>query len=193
MKARLSRVIASLGFKPSRTARNLSLGLKGCIGVVVDSIQDPWFTQLLTGMEEELQSRDTSLMLLSLELRDRYDPAIAFEWIDERRVDGLIIAKCHRRDKALVRAALDAQVPMVAIAPDEALANVDVVRADNIAAGRALGAHLAELRSYTSGVCRWAARLGRVPPSSARVARGTQESRYPDARGGHQFLRQLRG
>jgi DNA-binding LacI/PurR family transcriptional regulator len=66
----LSRVIASLGYKPSRTARNLSLGLKGCIGVVVDSIQDPWFTQLLTGMEEELQSRDTSLMLLSLELRD---------------------------------------------------------------------------------------------------------------------------
>ena len=54
MKARLSRVIASLGYKPSRTARNLSLGLKGCIGVVVDSIQDPWFTQLLTGMEEEL-------------------------------------------------------------------------------------------------------------------------------------------
>lgn len=145
MKARLSRVIASLGYKPSRTARNLSLGLKGCIGVVVDSIQDPWFTQLLTGMEEELQSRDTSLMLLSLELRDRYDPAIAFEWIDERRVDGLIIAKCHRRDKALVRAALDAKVPMVAIAPDEALANLDVVRADNIAAGRALGAHLAEL------------------------------------------------
>ena len=145
MKARLSRVIASLGYKPSRTARNLSLGLKGCIGVVVDSIQDPWFTQLLTGMEEELQSRDTSLMLLSLELRDRYDPAIAFEWIDERRVDGLIIAKCHRRDKALVRAALEAQVPMVAIAPDDALANVAVVRADNIAAGRALGAHLDEL------------------------------------------------
>lgn len=145
MKARLSRVIESLGYKPSRTARNLSLGLKGCIGVVVDSIQDPWFTQLLTGMEEELQSRDTSLMLLSLELRDRYDPAIAFEWIEEHRVDGLIIAKCHRRDKALVHAAFGAHIPLVAIAPDEALAQVAVVRADNIAAGRALGAHLAEL------------------------------------------------
>jgi LacI family transcriptional regulator len=145
MKARLSQVIESLGYKPSRTARNLSLGLKGCIGVVVDSIQDPWFTQLLTGMEEELQSRDTSLMLLSLELRDTYDPAIAFEWIDERRVDGLIIAKCHRRDKALVSAALDAQIPIVAIAPDETLTDVSVLRADNIAAGRALGAHLAEL------------------------------------------------
>jgi LacI family transcriptional regulator, galactose operon repressor len=145
MKARLSRVIESLGYKPSRTARNLSLGLKGCIGVVVDSIQDPWFTQLLTGMEEELQSRDTSLMLLSLELRDTYDAAIAYEWIEDRRVDGLIIAKCHRRDKALVRAALDAQIPIVAIAPDEALTDITVVRADNIGAGRTLGAHLAEL------------------------------------------------
>ena len=145
MKARLSRVIESLGYKPSRTARNLSLGLKGCIGVVVDSIQDPWFTQLLTGMEEELQVRDTSLMLLSLELRDRYDPAIAFEWIDERRVDGLIIAKCHRRDKTLAAAAMDAHIPIVAVAPDETLTGVSILRADNIAAGRALGAHLAGL------------------------------------------------
>jgi LacI family transcriptional regulator len=145
MKARLSQVIESLGYKPSRTARNLSLGLKGCIGVVVDSIQDPWFTQLLTGMEEELQSRDISLMLLSLELRDTYDPAIAFEWIDEHRVDGLIIAKCHRRDKALVRAALDAHLPIVAVAPDETLTDVAILRADNRAAGRTLGAHLAEL------------------------------------------------
>ena len=145
MKAHLSRVIEGLGYKPSRTARNLSLGLKGCIGVVVDSIQDPWFTQLLTGMEEELQSRDISLMLLSLELRDTYDPAIALEWIDERRVDGLIIAKCHRRDKPLVNAALDAQLPIVAVAPDETLSDVAVLRADNIGAGRTLGAHLADL------------------------------------------------
>ena len=145
VKARLSRVIESLGYKPSRTARNLSLGLKGCIGVVVDSIQDPWFTQLLTGMEEELQARDVSLMLLSLELRDNYDPAIAFEWIDERRVDGLIIAKCHRRDKALLKSAIDAHVPIVAVAPDEARTDLTVLRADNIAAGRTLGAHLAEL------------------------------------------------
>jgi LacI family transcriptional regulator len=145
LKKRLSTVIESLGFTPSRTARNLSLGLKGCIGVVVDSIQDPWFTQLLTGMEEELQSRDVSLMLLSLELRDRYDPTLAFEWIHERRVDGLIIAKCHRRDKPLVEAAAAAGIPLVAIAPDQALSGVPVIRGDNIEAGRLVAEHLAEL------------------------------------------------
>jgi LacI family transcriptional regulator len=152
-KARLQRVIKSLGYKPSRTARNLSLGLKGCIGVVVDSIEDPWFTQLLTGLEEELQLRDASLMLLSLELGRKYDPTLAFEWIHERRVDGLIIAKCHRRDAGLVQASLHAQVPIVAVAPDQALADVAVIRADNIAAGRALGAHLADLGHTRIAFC----------------------------------------
>lgn len=145
LKARLSAVIESLGYKPSRTARNLSLGLKGCIGVVVDSIQDPWFTELLTGMEEELQSRDVSLMLLSLELRDQYDPSLAFEWIRERRVDGLIVAKCHRRDKPLVDTAGAAGIPLVAVAPDQALTGVSVIRSDNISGGRLVGAHLVEL------------------------------------------------
>jgi DNA-binding LacI/PurR family transcriptional regulator len=44
-----------------------------------------------------------------------------------------------------VNAALDAQLPLVAVAPDETLGEVAVLRADNIAAGRTLGAHLAEL------------------------------------------------
>jgi LacI family transcriptional regulator len=145
MKARLSGVIESLCYSRSATARNLSLGLKGCIGVVVDSIQDPWFTQLLTGMEEELQTRDTSLMLLSLELRNKYDPAIAFEWIQERRVDGLIIAKCHRREMPLVDAAIAAQIPIVTVAPDQPMTGVSVIRGDNIGAGRTIAAHLADL------------------------------------------------
>ncbi len=145
MKARLSGIIESLGYSRSSTARNLSLGLKGCIGVAVDSIQDPWFTQLLTGMEEELQTRDTSLMLLSLELRNEYDPTIALEWIDERRVDGLIIAKCHRRDMPLVEAAIDSQIPLVTVAPDQAMRDVSVIRGDNIGAGRLIAAHLTDL------------------------------------------------
>jgi len=40
---------------------------------------------------------------------------------------------------------LDAQLPIVAVAPDETLTDVAVLRADNIVAGRTLGAHLAEL------------------------------------------------
>ena len=74
----------------SWTARNLSLGRRGCIGVAVDSSSDPWFVQLLMGIEEELSARDTGLMLSSLELRGQYDPTLVFSWIRDRRVDGLV-------------------------------------------------------------------------------------------------------
>ena len=71
------------------------------------------------GIEEELSARDTGLMLSSLELRGQYDPALVFAWIRDRRVDGLILAKSQRRERALLKAAIEAQLPTVIIAPDE--------------------------------------------------------------------------
>lgn len=145
VQARLSEVIAALGYARSWTARNLSLGRRGSIGVAVDSSADPWFVQLLTGIEEGLAAHDTGLMLASVELRGQYDPAIVFSWIQNRRVDGLIIAKSQRRERALLKAAVDAQLPVVIIAPDETATDVQVVRCNNIAGGALAAAHLAGL------------------------------------------------
>ncbi len=144
-RARLAEVIAELGYVRSWTARNLSLGLKGSVGVVVDSSQDLWFTQLLAGIEEELSTRDTSLMLASLELSGRYDPRIVQRWIQEHRVDGVILVKSQRRERALVHEFVEARMPIVMVAPDEAVANLNVVRCDNRAAGAAVAHHLAKL------------------------------------------------
>jgi DNA-binding LacI/PurR family transcriptional regulator len=145
VQAKLSEVIAALGYSRSWTARNLSLGRRGCIGVVVDSSADPWFVQLLTGIEEELGLRDTGLLLASLELRGQYDPSLVFTWIRDRRVDGLVIAKSQRRERALLKAAIEAQLPTVIIAPDEISTDVQVVRCNNVAAGATVASHLAGL------------------------------------------------
>ena len=104
-KKRISKVIAELGYSRSRNARNLSLGRTApVLGVIVDSTLDLWFAQLLAGIEEELSGHDANLMLASLDLRGHYDDHLVFEWIRERRVDGLIIASpgsgsggCSRR------------------------------------------------------------------------------------------------
>ncbi len=145
VRARLTSVIADLGYSRSWTARNLSLGRRGSIGVIVDSSEDPWFVQLLTGIEEELATRDASLMLASLELLGRYDPTRAFEWIRGHRVDGLIMAKSQRRDRALFHAASEARIPTVAVVPDEVTTDVQVLHCNNIEAGGAVAAHLIEL------------------------------------------------
>ena len=145
VRARLAEVIAELGYSRSSAARNLSLGRKGSIGVVVDSSQDLWFTQLLTGIEEELASRDLSLMLASLELRGRYDASVVAGWIRDRRVDGIVMAKSRRRERPLLRAAAEARLPVALVAPDETLAGMPVVRCDNYGAGAAVAHHLAGL------------------------------------------------
>jgi LacI family transcriptional regulator len=145
VRARLSDVIARLGYSRSWTARNLSLGRKGCIGVAVDTTEDPWFTQLLTGMEEELSTRDTSLMLASLELRGNYDARIVHEWIRGRRIDGLVLPKSSRRERPLLKAVVESQLPTVLVAPHEIVADVTVLRGDNLSAGRTVAAHLADL------------------------------------------------
>src|SRR5581483_5433987 len=95
VRARLADVIKTLGYSRSWTARNLSLGRKGSIGVVVDSSEDPWFVQVLSGIQEELVAHDTSLMLASVELGGAYDPALVLEWIRAHRVDGVIVAKAQ--------------------------------------------------------------------------------------------------
>ncbi len=145
VRARLSAVIAELGYSRSWTARNLSIGRRGSIGVVVDSSDDPWFVQLLLGIEEELATRDSSLMLASLELADHYDPIHVLDWIASHRVDGLILAKSQRRDRALLRAAVEARLPTVVVAPDETTTDVQVLHCLNVEAGASLANHLADL------------------------------------------------
>jgi LacI family transcriptional regulator len=145
VRARLSAIIEELGYARSWTARNLSLGRRGSIGVVVDASDDPWFVQLLRGIEEELATRDTSLMLASTERRNTYEPKLVFDWIREHRVDGLIIAKAQRRERALFHAAVEAKLPVVAVVPDEQMTHVQVLRSNNLAAGSIVANHLANL------------------------------------------------
>ena len=145
VRERLAKIIAELGYTRSATARNLSLGLKGCFGVVVDSIEDPWFTQFLMGIEEELVVHDTSLMLASLELRGSYDPGIVTSWIRDQRVDGLILAKSQRRDQPLVEAAIQARLPVVMVVPFEMWEHTQILHCDNHAAGVTVANHLAQL------------------------------------------------
>jgi LacI family transcriptional regulator len=144
-KGRISKAIDTLGYARSTTARNLSLGRKGSIGVVVDSTLDPWFVQLLAGIEEELSIRDTSLMLASLELRGHYDASLVLQWIREKRVDGIIIAKSQKRERFLLNAAIEKRIPAVTVAPDEAVDHIQVVRCNNIAGGAAVADLLVDL------------------------------------------------
>lgn len=145
VRSRVEKVIKSLGYVPSPTARSLKYGRKGCIGVVVESVHGPWFMGLLSGMEEELTKRRISVLLGGLVARGRYDSSTVASWISERRIDGLVFARYTRKERDLLAAAQAAQIPMTFICPDETEELRYVARCRNFEAGRAIGGHLVEL------------------------------------------------
>ncbi|HXU01174.1 MAG TPA: LacI family DNA-binding transcriptional regulator [Polyangia bacterium] len=145
VRARVEQAARELNYTPSPIARNLKTGRQGCIGVVVESSQCSWFTQVLGGIEEALADKTVSALLGSLNLRGSYDASTIERWIADRRIDGLIFARCTRQEEGLVSQARQAQIPMVFIAPDENFAAGPVFVARNREAGRTLAEHLIAL------------------------------------------------
>jgi LacI family transcriptional regulator len=150
VRERVQKAAKDLGYTPSSIARNLKMGRQGCIGVIVESSQGSWFTEVLGGIEEALVGKTPSatpsaLLLSSLSLRGRYDSSAVAGWIAEKRVDGLIFARCTRREADLVERARQAHIPMVFVAPDEHFGAGPVFVSRNQDAARALCQHLLEL------------------------------------------------
>jgi LacI family transcriptional regulator len=145
VRARVEAAARELNYTPSPIARNLKTGRQGCIGVVVESSQCSWFTQVLGGIEEALADKTVSALLGSLNLRGSYDSTMIERWIADRRVDGLIFARCTKREEGLVSQARNAELPMVFVAPDENFSAGPVFVARNREAGHTLAEHLTAL------------------------------------------------
>lgn len=145
VRERVLASIAELGYTPSVAAQSLVTRRAGCIGLAVNSSQSPWFSQILAGVEEALLPTRMSVLLASMMLTGEYDASAVSAWIQERRVDGLILVRYSRRDRHLLDAAAAAALPVVLIAPDASAPADFLVRCNNADAGRAVGHHLAEI------------------------------------------------
>ena len=160
-RERVEQAARDLGYKPSSIARNFKRGRQGCIGVIVESSQGSWFAQVLGGIEQALAEKAGSALLLgslvalgpepapgerNLGPRPvRYDSSAMAGWIADRRVDGLIFARCTGSEADLVDMAREARIPMVFIAPDEHFGAGPVFVSRNREAAGALGRHLLSL------------------------------------------------
>ncbi len=144
-RERVEDAIRELGYAPSITAQSLVTGRAGCIGVASYTSQTSWFSQILAGVEEQLADSHQSVLLATLMINGRYDASSVAEWIEKRRVDGIIFVRYTRREASLFSAALEAHLPVVLIGPDMKAPAQCVIRCDNVEAGRLVGSHLLAL------------------------------------------------
>lgn len=144
-RERVQQAIDELGYVPSQTARNLKLQRTGIVGLVAETTQAPWFTRLLHGVEVGLRTESTSVALCSLLLTGEYDATPVETWVRERRVDGIVFVRSGRRERALVKAALEANIGVSLVVPDEAVRGAFAFRLANEAGAQSAAEYLLEL------------------------------------------------
>lgn len=90
-RERVKRIANEMGYTPNAVAQSLQTNRTNAIGLVVTSIADPFFADVVKGVEEVAQPAGFSVLLNS----SHNDPEQEIEVIEtfhRRRVDGLLVA-----------------------------------------------------------------------------------------------------
>lgn len=131
-RARVLQASETLGYRRSSLARSLKMGTTDNVGVAVMSrhapvILNPFYTEVIGGIEEVLERDDKHLLLSSLKRRETL-----LDLAKEGRVDGLLVVGCDVSDEVLERLR-DIRLPVVLI--DHAHPGIPSVVSDHRQAG----------------------------------------------------------
>lgn len=128
---RVQQAMKSLNYRPSRIAKRLrSKSVSGnLVGVMVPDISNPFYIDVLTGIEDYLHSHNYLLIMCNFSQNEKREQLYVDALVSES-VDGLIVAPAHEEDEK-IRALEKDRIPFVCI--DRGLKNVnaDLVLVDN--------------------------------------------------------------
>jgi DNA-binding LacI/PurR family transcriptional regulator len=148
-RARIEGIARDLGYRPSAVARSLKMRTTRTLGLVVTSIENPYFPQLVRAVEDAAHREGYALLLCNAEDVDR--KAFYLDLLVDRRVDGVVIAASGlgEVDRARLRAA---RLPIVLVNTVARGLHLPSVVSDNRAGGRLAGDHLISLCHRSIGV-----------------------------------------
>lgn len=87
---RVRQIATEMGYSPSAAARSLKTNRSHALGVIVSTIDDPFFSEILQGIEEIAQEYGYSMLMAASQRDPKREQAIVQD-MRERHVDGLII------------------------------------------------------------------------------------------------------
>lgn len=131
--------IDKLDYHPNRAARTLRTGIHDTIGLVVDSLSDPFFAQMTEVVQAEAVRNGMDVVVASTGLDSRRARA-QVDRLARQGVAGLIFAPVG--DDAVLSRWLPRHVPLVLLDRPVTTAHHDIVRVDDAAGASAAVAHL---------------------------------------------------
>ena len=147
-RQRILGLAERMGWRPNSAARALSAARAEAVGMVIVKPLDPfgfaqYFMRFLSGIEEELSSRDIALVLHVVG-STQAEVAVYERWYSEHRVDGVIVMNLHQEDPRTTLLE-ELGLPAVAAGPAKGTHSVPAVWTDDEAAAMAAVEYLARL------------------------------------------------
>ncbi|MFE0387196.1 LacI family DNA-binding transcriptional regulator [Streptomyces bungoensis] len=173
--------VDALGYTPNTLARSLVTSRTRSIGLAVSAISNPYFTEILQGVEAAALAAGYSLLIADPHDDPAHERKVV-QLLHERRVDGMIVAPsadprglvAYVGRHSVPTVFLDRVVQVESAAPEQALAQAatgpalfDQVCAENAGPTARLVGHLAELGHRRIGLV---AGLPGLSTTSERIA-----------------------
>jgi DNA-binding LacI/PurR family transcriptional regulator len=132
--------MAALDYRPSNAARSLASGRTRTVGVLLDDLANPWFVELLDGLQSIFRDQNLRMVLGDPRYLARPGESPVSPFM-EMRVDGLVIAGDLNADEDLTRATLHTPAVVAGTRAFD-LPAADLVTNDDAAGARMAVEHL---------------------------------------------------
>ena len=129
LSARVRRAASELGYSPNGVARSLRRRQSSAWGVVVSDIRNPFYTELLRGLEDTAKDAGYSLVIGNAD--EQLDKEASYvELFAAERMAGVVISPASQRDTD-VAVLIGHGIPVVGIDRELHDQSVDTVLVDN--------------------------------------------------------------
>jgi LacI family transcriptional regulator len=103
MRVHIEAIIERLGYRPSGIARSLVTQRTGTIGLIVPDVSNPFFPDVIRGVEQVAFQQGYSLLLCNTE-EDTQRESELLQLLAEKWVDGIILCSSRQQDDDLIMA-----------------------------------------------------------------------------------------
>ena len=112
--ALVNEAIVATGYQPNALARSLARKVSNYVGIAISAITNPYFSDIICAIENECAR--LGLLVFLADTRDEPGHELAVvQALQERRVDGIILAPCGDPENATVRYLEKSGIPTVLV------------------------------------------------------------------------------
>ena len=140
------RIAKKLNYRPNIMARALATRGSSLIGLVLRHIEGSFFSDIIAGIQEELESKGYSIILCNSDMNHN-DERNHLSILLDKQVEGIIITPISTEgiNRKAYNDIIKQKVPFVVIGNPKNDVDAPYIKVDNILGGYLVGKHLIEL------------------------------------------------